>query len=225
MKGTIVNTVAIAVGSGMGLLLQKGIPERFKTTIMQGLSFAVFLIGLQMAQKTENILVVIGSMVVGAVLGEWWDLNKKLACLGKWVEQKLQASSGDISKGFITSSLVYCVGAMAVVGAIQDGLTGNAEVLYAKAMLDGISSVIFSSTLGLGVLFSAVTVLIYQGLITVLANSVEMVVNPAMIAEMTATGGLLIIGIAMNMLDVTQIKVANLLPAIFVSIGLSALIK
>lgn len=221
MKGTIANTVAVALGAGLGLLLQKGIPERFKTTIMQGLSLAIFLIGVQMALKTGNVLIIIGSLVSGGLIGEALKLDHILEKLGQWFEKRLATSTGNISKGFVTSSLVYCVGSMAVVGAIQDGLTGNAEVLYAKAMLDGIASVIFSSTLGLGVMLSAVSVFIYQGAITLLANSAGAFMTSAVIAEMTATGGLLIVAIAANMLEVATIKVVNLLPAVFVSILLA----
>ncbi len=221
MKGTIANTVAVALGAGLGLLLQKGIPERFKTTIMQGLSLAIFLIGVQMALKTGNVLIVIGSLVSGGLIGEALKLDQILEKLGQWFEKRLATSTGNISKGFVTSSLVYCVGSMAVVGAIQDGLTGNAEVLYAKAMLDGIASVIFSSTLGWGVMLSAVSVFIYQGAITLLANSAGAFMTSAVIAEMTATGGLLIVAIAANMLEVATIKVVNLLPAVFVSILLA----
>ncbi len=221
MKGTIANTVAVALGAGLGLLLQKGIPERFKTTIMQGLSLAIFLIGVQMALKTGNVLIVIGSLVSGGLIGEALKLDHILEKLGQWFEKRLATSTGNISKGFVTSSLVYCVGSMAVVGAIQDGLTGNAEVLYAKAMLDGIASVILSSTLGWGVMLSAVSVFIYQGAITLLANSAGAFMTSAVIAEMTATGGLLIVAIAANMLEVAAIKVVNLLPAVFVSILLA----
>jgi len=221
MKGTIANTVAVALGAGLGLLLQKGIPERFKTTIMQGLSLAIFLIGVQMALKTGNVLIIIGSLVSGGLIGEALKLDHILEKLGQWFEKRLATSTGNISKGFVTSSLVYCVGSMAVVGAIQDGLTGNAEVLYAKAMLDGIASVIFSSTLGWGVMLSAVSVFIYQGAITLLANSAGAFMTSAVIAEMTATGGLLIVAIAANMLEVATIKVVNLLPAVFVSILLA----
>lgn len=221
MKGTIANTVAVALGAGLGLLLQKGIPERFKTTIMQGLSLAIFLIGVQMALKTGNVLIIIGSLVSGGLIGEALKLDHILERLGQWFEKRLATSTGNISKGFVTSSLVYCVGSMAVVGAIQDGLTGNAEVLYAKAMLDGIASVIFSSTLGWGVMLSAVSVFIYQGAITLLANSAGAFMTSAVIAEMTATGGLLIVAIAANMLEVATIKVVNLLPAVFVSILLA----
>ena len=221
MKGTIANTAAVVLGTSLGLLLQKGIPERFKTTIMQGLSLAIFLIGVQMALKTGNILIVIGSLVIGGLIGEALKLDRMLEKLGQWFEKRLSTSTGSISKGFVTSSLVYCVGSMAVVGAIQDGLTGNAEVLYAKSMLDGIASVVFSSTLGFGVMLSAISVFIYQGTITLLASYAGTLMTPAAIAEMTATGGLLIVAIAANMLEVAAIKVVNLLPAVFVSILLA----
>ena len=221
MKGTIANTAAVVLGAGLGLLLRKGIPERFKTTIMQGLSLAVFLIGVQMALKTGNILIVIGSLVSGGLIGEALRLDRLLDKLGQWFENRLATSPGRISKGFVTGSLVYCVGSMAVVGAIQDGLTGNTEVLYAKAMLDGIASIVFSSTLGFGVMLSALSVFIYQGTITLLASYAQTLMTSAAITEMTATGGLLIVAIAANMLEVAAIKVVNLLPAVFVSILLT----
>jgi hypothetical protein len=225
MKGTIVNAVAIIAGTGIGLLLQRGIPERYKTTVMQGIAMAVALIGIQMAQKTENILIVIGSLAIGAVLGEWWDVDKRLSNLGKWIEQKCNAETGKISRGFVTCSLIYCVGAMAIVGAIQDGMTGNAEILYAKAMLDGVSAIIFASTLGVGVALSAIAVVVYQGIITVLASHIGMFITNGVIVELTATGGLLIVGIAISMLEIKLIKVANLLPSIFVSIVISLMLK
>jgi len=225
MKGTIVNAIAIIAGTSIGLLLQRGIPERYKTTVMQGIGLSVALIGIQMAQKTENVLVVIASLAIGGVLGEWWDFDKRLVNLGKWIEQKCNAEAGKISRGFVTCSLIYCVGAMAIVGAIQDGMTGNAEILYAKAMLDGVSAIIFASTLGVGVAFSAISVFVYQGVITVLASYVGAFITNGVIVEMTATGGLLIVGIAISMLDIKVIKVANLLPSIFVSIVISLIIK
>lgn len=225
MKGTIANTAAIVAGAGLGLMLQKGIPEGCKTTLMHGLGLAVLIIGIQMAIKTENILVLIISIVIGTLLGEWWKLDNKLLQLGAWLEQKFNATPGQFSKGFVSCSLIYCVGAMAVVGAIQDGMTGNAEVLYAKAMLDGISAVIFSSTLGIGVLLSAGPVLVYQGSITLLAKFAGPFISPAAVAEMTAVGGLLIICIALNMLEINRIKVANMLPAVFVAMGLAMFVK
>lgn len=225
MKGTLVNAATIVVGSSIGLVLKRGIPERYKTTIMQGISLVVLLIGIQMAQKTENILIVVGSIIIGAVLGEWWNLDKQLCDMGNWLEQKCGAELGNISSGFVTSSLIYCVGAMAIVGSIQDGMTGNADLLYSKAMLDGISSIIFASTLGPGVMLSAVSVFIYQGLITLLAGYMGSLMSPVVINEMTATGGLLIIGLSINILEIRAIKVANLLPAIFIAMVLTLILK
>lgn len=225
MKGTLVNAGAIIIGTSIGLLLQRGMPERYKTTVMQGIGLSVALVGIQMAQKTENILIVIGSLAIGAVIGEWLDLDKRLINLGSWLETKCNAGEGKISRGFVTGSLIYCIGAMAIVGSIQEGMTGKTDILYAKAMLDGISAIIFASTLGLGVALSAVSVFIYQGLITVLASYVGRFITTGVILELMATGGLLIVGIALSMLEIKQIKIANLLPGIFVSLVLALIIK
>ncbi len=214
MKGTIVNSAAVLVGAVGGLILKRGIPPKFQHTIMQGLALAVGLIGLQMAFKTQNILIVILSLIIGAVVGEAIDIDKWLSRLGDWITLKLGKRYGNAGEGFITASLVYCVGAMAIVGSIQDGLTGDATTLYAKSMLDGISSVIFASTMGIGVALSSISILIYQGVITLLAGVFSTVLSDSVIKEMTAVGGLLIMGISMLILEIKSIKVANLLPAI-----------
>lgn len=216
MKGTLANTLAVLVGSGLGLLLRRGIPLGVRTTIMHGLALAVLLIGLQMAQKTQNILLVIISLVVGAIIGEALDLDGRLNRFSVWLEKRF-SSDGNFSKGFITASLVFCVGAMSVVGAMQDGLSGDTSTLYAKSMLDLVSSTVFASTMGIGVTLSAVTVLVYQGSITMVAAYLSPYVTPPMLSEMTAVGGLLIVGISLMMLEVVRIKIANLLPAIFVA--------
>ena len=216
MKGTLANTLAVLLGAGLGLLLRRGIPEGVRTTIMHGLALAVLLIGLQMAQKTQNVMVVIVSLVAGAVIGEVLDLDGRLNRLGAWLEQRF-GGDGNFSRGFITASLVFCVGAMAVVGALQDGLRGDASTLYAKSMLDFVSSTVFASTMGSGVALAAVPVLGYQGGIAMAASYISPYVTPPMLSEMTAVGGLLIVGISLMMLEVVRIKVANLLPAIFVA--------
>lgn len=215
MKGTLANVLAVLLGSGLGLLLRRGLPAGMRDTVMRGLALAVLLIGVQMAEKTQNVLLVIISLVLGAVIGEALDLDGRLNRLGVWLEKRC-GGEGDFSRGFITASLVYCVGAMAVVGAIQDGLTGDASTLYAKSMLDMVSAVVFASTMGVGVALSAVTVLLYQGSISLLASSLSAYMSTPVITEMTAVGGVLIMGISLLMLDVTRIKVANLLPAVFV---------
>ena len=219
MKGTLVNVAAITIGSVVGLLLQKGIEEKYQKIVLQALGLAVLVIGFQMAEKSLNILIVILSLAIGALIGEYLDLDGKLNRFGGKLGAKFaNGDAGRFSEGFVTASLMYCVGAMAIVGALQDGLTGDSSTLYAKSLLDGVSSVVFSSTLGIGVLFSAASVFIYQGVITLMASAVSAWLSPEMIAEMTATGGILIIAISINMLEIAKIKIASLLPAILIAL-------
>ncbi|SDY60090.1 DUF554 domain-containing protein [Tindallia californiensis] len=218
MLGTIINSVAILIGGTVGLLLRKGISERFKQTVMQGLGLSVFVIGVSGALKTENMLVVIFSIVFGGIMGEALEIEEKLEVLGRWMEKRVGKGEGLVAKGFVTTSLIYCVGAMAIVGALESGMTGNHETLYAKSLLDGVSSVIFASTLGLGVLLSSVSVFIYQGLITIAAGSLADLLTEAVVIEMSAVGGLLIIGISMNILEIKKVPVGNLLPAVFIPV-------
>ena len=184
--------------------------------MMQGIGLSVIVIGLSMALKTENIIITILSLVLGGIIGEVLQIEERLEDLGKWIETKLgRGSTGDFTKAFVTASLVYCIGAMAVMGALESGLTGKDDILYAKSTLDGISSVIFASSLGIGVAFSALPVLIYQGLITFAATFVKVFLTDSVINEMTAAGGVLILGIGLNILGITKIKIGNMLPAIF----------
>jgi uncharacterized protein len=216
MLGTIVNTIAILLGGILGLLFRKGISDRFKTTVMQSLGLAVFMIGLAGALRSENILLLIFSMVVGSLIGEALKVEDNLNRLGKWIETKSGQGEGQVARGFVAASLIFCVGAMAIVGALESGLTGNHEILYAKSLLDGVSSIIFASTLGIGVLFSAASVFVYQGAITLAAGALASVLLDAVILEMAAIGGLLIMGIATNILEFKRIPVGNMLPAIFI---------
>lgn len=214
MKGTLVNAAGIIGGSIVGLLCKSNLPLKYQQTVMQGLALSVGLIGLQMAFKTQNILIVIISMVVGGLLGEFIDIDKGLTKLGDELTKRIGSKYGDAGQGFITGSLVFCVGAMAIVGAIQDGLTGDASTLYAKAMLDTVASAVFASGMGIGVALSSIPVLLYQGGITLLAGSLSGAISDDMIKEMTAVGGLLIVGISLLILEIKTIKVANLLPAV-----------
>lgn len=224
MLGTVVNTAAIILGAAFGLFFKKGIPERVKRTIMQGLGLAVLLVGFSMSLQTKQILVVILSLVLGGLTGELLNIEGGLARLGKWLESKVGEEAGEVGKAFVTTSLIYCVGAMAIMGSIEDGLNNNPQILFTKAALDGISAVVFASTMGIGVAFSSFPVFIYQGSITLLAALVKGALSPAAVAEMTATGGLLIVGIALNILNIKDIKVGNLLPSIFYAIPLAFLL-
>lgn len=218
MLGTIVNFFAIIVGSTLGLLLRGGISERFNKTIMQGVSLCVLLIGIQGSLKAENSLVVIICMCLGGLIGEAIDIDKALKKLGDRLEARFNNTNSKISEGFVSASLLFCVGAMAIVGSLQSGLQNDHKILFSKSILDGISSVIFTSTLGMGVMLSAVAVLIYQGSITLGASFLVPLLTEAVKLNMEACGSLIIIGLGLNMLGVTKIKVANLLPAIFLPI-------
>lgn len=215
MKGTIVNCLAIAVGSGLGMVLKSKMSPKYQETVMQGLGLSVLLIGLTMAIETQNVLVVAISMIIGAVIGEIIDIDGRLNREGERLSARFQSSGGSLGKAFVTASLVYCIGAMAIIGSLQDGLTGDASTLYAKSLLDGTGAVIFTATLGIGVILSIIPVLIYQGAITLLAAWLAPLLTDAIICEVTAVGGLLILGIGLNLLKICQIKIANLLPAVF----------
>lgn len=218
MLGTVVNSMAIILGSILGMILKRGIKEGYKNTIMDGIGLAVIIIGIMGGIKSENIVLVIGSIVSGSLLGEIIDIEGKLDNIANILEKKLGREDSNFSKGFVTASLVYCIGAMAVVGALESGLLGDHETLFAKSMLDGISAIIFASTLGVGVLFSAIPVFIYQGSITILASLVKDILTPEVILEMSSIGGILIMAIGINILEIKKIRVGNMLPAVFIPI-------
>lgn len=218
MLGTIVNALAIIIGSLLGLLLNKGIPENYKNIVMSGVGLSVVLIGLKSALTSDSLMIVIFSVIIGALIGEFFRIEEKLERLGNYLEQKVASKSSEQSsfaRGFVTASLVFCVGSMAIVGSLESGLTGTHQTLFAKSVLDGVTSIIFASTLGLGVLFSSLAVFIYQGLITLLAVFLKGYLITETISQMTSVGGLLILAIGFNMLKITAIRVGNLLPGIF----------
>jgi uncharacterized membrane protein YqgA involved in biofilm formation len=221
LLGTVVNGVCITLGALLGKVFHR-IPEQVKTTVMSGIGLAVILLGIQMGLKGEQFLVVIFSLVLGGVLGELWKIEEKLNKLGQWLERKLGANQeGNIAKGFVTATLLFVIGAMAIVGALDSGLRGDHRVLYTKSILDGFTSIILTTTLGIGVIFSAIPVMLYQGTIALLATQIERWIPndllESFITESTATGGILIVAIGLNMLGLTKIRVANLLPSILVA--------
>ena len=221
MLGTIVNSITVIVGCLVGLIVKGRLTEKISTTIMNGLALCTLYIGISGALNGEDTLIMIISVAIGALIGEIIDIDKWLNKLGYYLESKFKnkkESNISIAEGFITSSLLFCVGAMAIVGSLESGLRGNHDTLFTKSILDGISSIIFTSSLGIGVIFSAVTVFVYQGSITLGAGLLSGVLSTSVITNMSAVGGLLIIGLGLNMLGVTKIKIANLLPAIFLPI-------
>lgn len=216
MLGTIVNTVSIIAGSLIGLLFRGGISEKYNRTMMQAIGLAVVLIGIKTALKTDAILIVILSLAIGGILGELLGIEDRLELLGNWIGKRLSKDSTGIARGFVSASLLFCVGAMAIVGSMESGLSGDHQTLFAKSILDGISSVFFASTLGIGVIFSAASVFVYQGLITMTASFLGQFLVPDVVSQMSAIGGLLILAIGIGLLEIKKIKVGNILPAIFI---------
>ena len=227
MLGTITNAGAIVIGALLGNLFRGGISERFRSVVMQGISLVVIVIGLSMALQTENILVLTLSIVSGGLLGEFLRIEERLEGLGARMESRFGGAGkggGLFTRGFVTASLVFCVGAMAIMGALESGLTGEHTTLFIKSVIDGVAAIVFASTMGIGVAFSALMVFLYQGAITLAAVYVKPFLTDAMVLEMTAAGGLLIFGIGINLLTGKEhVRVGNLLPAIFVAIFFTVL--
>ncbi|MCA1011828.1 DUF554 domain-containing protein [Halobacillus halophilus] len=219
LLGTFVNGLCIIIGTLLGLFFTK-IPERFKETVMSGVGLAVILIGLQMAFETENIVIVLLSLLTGAIIGEAVHLEDKLEYIGRFIERKFTKpdQESSMAQGFITASLIFVIGALSVIGALDSGLRNDHEVLITKAIIDGFVSLVLTSTLGIGVIFSVVPVVLYEGSIALLATQINRWIPQNMldlfIMEMTATGGLLIVAIGLNLLKLTKIRVANLLPSL-----------
>ena len=220
MVGVIINVAAVLAGGTLGLLLGGRVPQRLRETIMQGLALCILLIGAQGALETANVLAVIVCMVAGGLLGEALDIEKRLESLGALAKRKFShgGQNGHFAQGFITASLLFCVGAMAVVGSLNAGLTGDNSTLIAKAALDLVTAVFFAAALGPGVLLAAAAVLVYQGAIALMAGWLAPVLTDAIVTEMSAVGGLLIMGLGFNMLGMAKIRVGNLLPSIFLPI-------
>lgn len=216
MLGTIVNSLAIILGAIIGLLFKKGIKNNYKETIMNGLGLSVIVLGFMNVLDSKNIGIVIISLLIGSVIGEWIKIENKLNGLGHTIQKVINYKDSNFVKGFVNTTMIYCIGAMAIVGSLQSGLTGNHETLFSKSILDGVSAIIFSSTLGIGVLFSAISVFIYQGIITILASSLKTILISNVITEISALGGILIIAIGVNILEIKKIRVANMLPSIIV---------
>lgn len=215
MYSVWVNAFAIIAGGLLGLLIRGGIPERFEGIIEHALALCVLVIGVSGAMQTQDMMLVIVCLVLGSILGEALRIEAGLEWLGARAQQRFAKGDGLFAQGFINATLLFCVGAMAVVGSLEAGLSGKADTLLAKSALDGVSSIIFASTMGPGVLLSALPVLIYQGAIALGAGSISALLSPDVIREMSAVGSMLIIGLGLNMLGVmkSRVKVGNMLPA------------
>lgn len=228
MTGTFINVIAILIGGVLGMVVGSRLPERLRQTVMAGMGLFVLAIGVQMFIGTKNSLVVLGSLVFGIILGEWWHIEDGIRWAGAWLERKVMPRGNGAAdhaarqerfvRGFFTASLLFCVGPIAILGSLQDGLSGNFQLLAVKAVLDGFASLAFASTMGVGVLFSALPILVYQGAVTLAAAQLQRLVSEPMMNEMTATGGVLLMAIAVSsMLELKQIRVGNFLPALLIA--------
>lgn len=219
MLGVVVNAVTIIIcsliGIVVGMFFKNGLPVRFEEIIKKALGLSVMYIGIAGAMENKRVMMLIFSMVLGSIIGELINIDKGMNSVGLWAERKLGFSEGNFAKGFVTASILYCTGSMAIVGAMNSGLQGNHEMLFAKSILDGAIGIVFASTMGIGVAFSAVPVLIYEGAIALGAGFIKDMLTPEIIREMSAVGSLLIAAIGFNFLEVKEIKVANMIPAIF----------
>ncbi|MDR2470895.1 MAG: DUF554 domain-containing protein [Treponema sp.] len=242
MLGPAVNTVTIVVCSLLGCFLIRGIPVRFEQTLKKGIGLAIIYLGIRGALENRRPLLLVMSLVAGALLGELLDIDRWMNRLGRWAERKLHMNGGSanagssaadddtagggnaagrrsFARGFVSASVLFCTGSMAIVGSMQSGLSGNHETLYAKSILDGSISIVFGASMGIGVLFSAVPVLVYQGGIALLAAAVRDFLTPEIITEMSAVGNLLVAAIGFNFVcldEARAIKAANLIPSVFI---------
>lgn len=218
MIGVLVNTTTVIIGSLIGLIFKKGIPKKLTDAIMIGIGLCTIYIGVVGSLEGKNTLVIIFSFVLGAVIGTAIDLDKRINALGEWIGRRFKKanSTTSIAEGFVTASILFCVGAMTIVGSLNAGLSGDNKMLFTKSLLDLVSSAILAVSLGIGVLFSAAFVLVFQGSIVLLAQFLQPVLTETAISEITCAGSILIIAIGLNLIGVTRIKVANYLPVIFI---------
>jgi uncharacterized membrane protein YqgA involved in biofilm formation len=222
MIGTFLNVATVLIGGAVGWIFGARIPDKLKEAVISGMGLFIAAMGLQMFLKTENPLVVLGSLLIGTLLGEWWRIEEGLHRLGEFLEQKFSSEKDDGSnkfvRGFLTASLLFCVGPMAILGSIQDGLTGDYNLLAVKSVLDGFAALAFASTLGLGVMFSAIILLGYQGGISLLAAQLNAMITPLMLNELTATGGVILVGLAISsLLEIRKIRAGNMLPGLAIA--------
>ena len=222
MTGTFLNIGTVLIGGTIGLIFGARIPDKLKSTVIAGMGLFTAAMGLQMFLKTENPLIVLGSLLIGTLLGEWWRIEDGLQNLGKYLEQRFSKTDDDGSnkfvRGFLTASLLFCVGPMTILGSIQDGLTGDYNLLAVKSVLDGFAALAFTSTLGVGVMFSTVIILVYQGGISLLAAQLNTIVTTSMMNELTATGGVILVGLAISsLLEIKKIRVGNMLPGLLIA--------
>ncbi|SHI40101.1 DUF554 domain-containing protein [Lutispora thermophila] len=218
LAGAIANALGVFICGIIGTFMKKGLPKRFGDTIMYALGLFTLALGIDFFTESNEMMVLIFSLVLGTIIGELIDIEKRLENMGNSLQSRFKGAGGRFSEGFVTASLLFCVGSMAIMGSLQSGLSANHEVLYAKTVMDSISAIIFAAAMGFGVALSAVPILIYQGGLTLAASAVAPYLSDAVVSEMTAVGGVLLVGLALSILDIKKVRVGNMLPGIFLPI-------
>lgn len=220
--GPLVNAASVIIGGGLGLFLGARLPERVRLIVFQGIGMCVLVLGIQGALKTANPIIMIFSIAIGSIVGELLDLETRLANLGDNLKKRVSSNDPRFTEGFLSASVIFCVGAMSILGSFEEGLGNGRNIVYTKSMLDGFTAMAMASALGLGVVFSSLTIVVYQGLLVLFASLLVGCLTPAVMTELTATGGIIILGIGINMLELLRIRLANMIPALVVVVILSS---
>ena len=216
MLGTLVNAAAVIVGGSLGLVLKKNMPQRITTIYFQAVGLFTLAIGITMVMKMEDILIVVGSMALGSLIGEWLNLEEKTEILSEFLKIKLRIGNEKFSEGLITAFLLFCIGSMTIVGAIDEGIRGSHELLFTKSLMDFFSAILLASAFGVGVVFSSLPLLIFQGSITLVAMWASSFFTPSIIQGLTSVGGILLIGLGINILEIKKLRVMNMLPSLLI---------
>lgn len=217
IPGYLINTVTVLMGSGLGLLIGPRLPENIKRIMLSGLGLSTLIIGAQMALDTRKLLLMVGSLVLGGIIGQIIGIEEWLERVGEKLKSRVRSSSNTFVLGFVTASLLFCTGPMTVVGSMEDGLSGTADLIYMKSIMDGAAAIALTASLGIGVIFSSLTVLIFQGILTYLGMAMGDFISQKVLTEISAVGGILILGIGLNLLSVSRIRVGNFLPALLIA--------
>ena len=216
MIGTLVNTAAVIVGGTIGLLLKKSMPERITTIYFQAVGLFTLVIGISMAVKMDHILIVVGGLVIGSMLGEWMNLEVAAERLGETLKKRFRMGNDKFSEGLITAFLMFCIGSMTILGTIQEGTGGSSDLLFTKSLMDFFSGMLLASAFGFGVIVSAVPLFVFQGILSLIAMYASSFFTPAIIQGLTSVGGILLIGLAINILEIKKLRIMNMLPALVV---------
>jgi uncharacterized membrane protein YqgA involved in biofilm formation len=225
MFGFIVNTLTVLAGGTLGVLAGGKLADKYKSIVLHALGLITVLIGIRMALKTNEVMIVVASMVVGGLIGQWLHIEEGLERIGEYLKKRSRSEGKDFVLGFVTASLLFCVGPMTVVGSFEDGLYGKGELIYIKSIMDGFAGMALAAALGPGVIFSAIFVFIYQGALTILARYFQNLLSEPVVTEMSATGGVILLGIAANLLGLSKIKVGNFLPALVLAAVIAEIVK